>query len=264
VGDDALDNDGLEAPVPRWHGAITWAGLAAAGLILYELTNQPAVGVATLCLKFGWEDFKTAFWLRRVDPNRARGRACWWMCVAWGSLKVVGMALIMGPVVEFGAGVWQHFGNAGGHDRLVRAVTGAGYTLAVGMGLFSLATIRVIWLATGHRLRLWLHPSINRARRYESWPPYDFDGVWSPNDAAQLQENRLCIPWAVSTLVVVFASELIPQLIPGLKAAKWVPAALLLPIIFASIKLCGPITARNPGECWRPDEVTAPAGDPLQ
>src|SRR5205823_1721793 len=51
------------------------------GWALYELTTQPALGAVAVCLKFGWEDFRTARWLRRRDPNRRRGRACFWLYV---------------------------------------------------------------------------------------------------------------------------------------------------------------------------------------
>src|SRR5947209_18895965 len=68
-----------ERPGRGWHGPFTWTGLLAVGWVLYELTAQPAVGAVAVCLKFGWEDFRTALWLRRRDPDRRRGRACFWL-----------------------------------------------------------------------------------------------------------------------------------------------------------------------------------------
>src|SRR5262245_64316596 len=82
-------------PTRRWQGPFTWTGLLAVGWVLYELTAQPALGVSAICIKFGWEDFRTALWLQRRDPHRLRGRACLWLYIANGLLKMTGVALAM-------------------------------------------------------------------------------------------------------------------------------------------------------------------------
>src|SRR5438552_14652063 len=81
--------------VRRWHGAFTWTGLLVVGWALYELTTQPALGAVAVCLKFGWEDFRTARWLGRRDPDRRRGRAHFWLYAGNGLLKAAGVASVM-------------------------------------------------------------------------------------------------------------------------------------------------------------------------
>src|SRR5205807_7892047 len=87
--------DDERRPARRWHGAFTWTGLLVVGWMLYELTAQPALGAVAVCLKFGWEDFRTARWLRRRDPERRRGRACFWLYAGNGLLKTAGVAFVM-------------------------------------------------------------------------------------------------------------------------------------------------------------------------
>jgi hypothetical protein len=60
----ALDEYPDQQARSRWHTPLTWSALAALGLLVYELTAQPALGVSVLCLKFGWNDWRTALWLR--------------------------------------------------------------------------------------------------------------------------------------------------------------------------------------------------------
>ena len=53
----------------------TWLGLLALAWIIVELTHQPALGAVAVCLKFGWEDFRTARWLYNTDPQLWRRRS---------------------------------------------------------------------------------------------------------------------------------------------------------------------------------------------
>src|SRR4051812_6530610 len=77
-----------EPPSRRWPMPITWLGLMTVAWALYELTAQPVLGAMALCIKLGWDDFCTAFWLERRDPSPMRGRACFWLYVANGAWKV--------------------------------------------------------------------------------------------------------------------------------------------------------------------------------
>src|SRR5690606_5475257 len=73
----------------------------------YELTSQPSLAAMLLCLKFGWEDFRTGWWLRRTDPLRPRGAAGFWLYTSWGLWKAVLAALAMMVVVVVAE---AHFG----------------------------------------------------------------------------------------------------------------------------------------------------------
>src|SRR5437016_4928589 len=72
-----------EEDVPsRRRNFLSWPAVLAAGWLFYELTAQPNLGAAVVCAKFGWNDFRTAWWLRRVDPDRRRAWACFWFYLA--------------------------------------------------------------------------------------------------------------------------------------------------------------------------------------
>ena len=131
MGDGTFETDAVDEPSQGWRQAITWTGLLTAGYVLYEVTKQPAVGTAAVCLKFGWQDFRTARWLWRADPRRARGRACWWLYVGWGLMKVglvalgTNMAVVIGMIVVIVVidGLGLPFGGAW-MDRLVSSLAG--------------------------------------------------------------------------------------------------------------------------------------------
>jgi hypothetical protein len=87
------DDSGGEPP--RWRRPFTWVTLVAIGWVLYELTARPALGSVAVCIKFGWEDFRTALWLRRRDPYLLRGRACFWLHLASGLFRIASVAGLM-------------------------------------------------------------------------------------------------------------------------------------------------------------------------
>src|SRR5436853_170122 len=82
------------------NGALVWSTLALVAWVGFELTAQPAVVAAVVCSKVGWSDFLTAVWLRRCDPQRGRGRACSWFCLAAGVTKMVVAAFALTMVIS--------------------------------------------------------------------------------------------------------------------------------------------------------------------
>src|SRR5207302_5843758 len=63
---------------------------------LYTPSLHDALPISmVMCLKLGWDDFRTAFWLRRRDPSRRRGRACFWLYLANGFWKVSAIGLVV-------------------------------------------------------------------------------------------------------------------------------------------------------------------------
>ena len=93
-------------PRSRFAFLFSWTGLLMLGWLIYELTAQAALGVMALCVKFGWEDFCTAVWLRRKDPIRSRAKVGFWMYLASGLWKsaVTGIVLAMIVVAALGDG----------------------------------------------------------------------------------------------------------------------------------------------------------------
>src|SRR5947209_1697135 len=81
--------------------------MLAAGILVFELTKSPGLGAAIACTKFGWEDFLTARWLRRTDPDRRRGRTCFWLYVASGLWKCALTGIAVMFAVTFLAAAMQ-------------------------------------------------------------------------------------------------------------------------------------------------------------
>jgi hypothetical protein len=265
MGEEPLDSAD-EAPAPHWHVAITWSSLILAGLILYELTNQPAVGTAALCSKFGWEDFKTAQWLWRYDRRRLRGRACWWLYVAWGLWKIGIAGLGVNVLIVGGFSMFdlRRMGFAAVQlDRLLEPMKGAGIMLAVGMVLSAIATTSAVLIAVHGRVRLWLHGQVTRARRARYWPPYD---------PTRPTGNRIGALQLTSCVVICFVlvplgGRIVLWLLHVGGNLAWVPFAILLaafPTAFLWTLLSHRVTATSPEQCWALDELAASPDDPVE
>src|SRR5207245_7626741 len=84
-----------ERKVFQWRSPLTWSILIALGWLIYEVTAQPVLGAVVACLKFGWEDYLTGRWLRRVDPDRRRGQVCYHTYLAYGFLKIAVAAIFI-------------------------------------------------------------------------------------------------------------------------------------------------------------------------
>ena len=230
-----------EEQAPRsWRVHVRWSALFLLGWLLYEATSQPGLAAAVTCAKFGWSDWRVAWWLRRVDPDWRRGRTCFWFYLAFGLWKVAVMALLfMFLLVQLAA-------------ALAPAAVGVLAAAGVGFGLSFFMTYLSLWSALRNRIKVWLGaaPHLARTRRY--WPP------------ASGQHNAA--PFVtVTTLVItlwfaVFGAAQVGMVLgPG-------PATLVL---LALLALASPLTvfvlkylerrvfARNPEDCWPPDELGA-------
>src|SRR2546421_118232 len=140
-------------PARRWHGAFTWTGLLVVGWVLYELTAQPALGAVAVCLKFGWEDFRTARWLRRRDPDRGRGRACFWLYVGNGLWKtaLVALVILFAMVVAVRVAARRR-GQAPKQDWMDDVGVGTVLTMTAALTLSAVATVWALWLARRYRI----------------------------------------------------------------------------------------------------------------
>jgi len=158
-----------ESPRRRWRVPFTWLGLITVAWALYELTAQPALGAMALCVKLGWDDFRTAVWLGRRDPSRKRGRTCCWLYLANGAWKVTitaGLAceVILFVALERQGGRWAR--------QTEEVLLGSALTVGFGWLLSLLATLIAVWLAWRHGLKLWLHSAVHHAWHADCWPPH--------------------------------------------------------------------------------------------
>ena len=161
-----------DEPPPRRRPSMVLPALLAIGIVVYELTAQPGLGAAIACTKFGWDDFLTARWLRRRDPNRRRGRASFWLFVAAGLWKTAVTGVVVMFAVAFLDAAMRARPRAGQLAQPPSEVIGGALVAAfLGFSFSTLATGRAFLTALRSRVRLWIDGHVHRDRRADRWPP---------------------------------------------------------------------------------------------
>jgi hypothetical protein len=238
----------------RW-SFISWPLILVIAFLIFEVTNDPAFAALAMCLKFGWEDFRTARWLRKTDPDRGRGKACFWLYVAAGlwQTAVIGVAMVLLTVVV--QAIVQGNGQGQAAFGLISLLAGALAAIVFGFILSTVATGIALLCAKKYRIRPWLNGAVHFARRRGEWPP--FGG----------QSNRVMMV-VVSAAVVLccllmpvglwIATEALRQAFPPRILRQFasigavlcfivvLPAALLF--VF-DLRRRG-FFARHPADCW--------------
>ncbi len=153
-----------------WRPHLTWPALFLVAWLLYEATAQPGLAAVVTCAKFGWADLRAARWLRRVDPDRGRGRACFWFYLAFGMWKVAVLATAVMIAILF-LGSVVNGGRPGGGAAVTPVLGGVLLAAGVGFGLSFLTTYVAVWSALRHRVKVWLGSAPHRACAERFWPP---------------------------------------------------------------------------------------------
>jgi hypothetical protein len=259
------DTGTLDHETPSWRRqhVLTLPAILAVGWLIYEVTAQPALAAMAMCLKFGWDDYLTAHWLRRTDPDRNRGRACYWLYASSGLWKVaitgLGMILLILALVT----IIKVRGNQA--RQLLPMLAAAGFTLTIGFGLSALTSYYSVWLARKHRVRLWLNGAVARARQHNEWPPlYGWD-----NRVMVLMVTTMistCL-FLIPTVLVLFCLAF-DQVIPDRAKAAVLGVGMLISLMFVLpmfwLKLREMTFRRffagHPADCWGSEEVVAGDG----
>jgi hypothetical protein len=256
------DDSGGEPP--RWRRPFTWVTLVAIGWVLYELTARPALGSVAVCIKFGWEDFRTALWLRRRDPYPLRGRACFWLHLASGLFRIASVAGLMSIAFIALGHTFPARGLAAWRD-LLRVLCWTALTTFAGMSCSALSIGCAAVLAWRAGIKLWLGNETHRARQRGVWPPY--------------HSNHPMVNHYGSLLVIVFASMAIPLFLivfiafvllvvnknPNLLNGVLALLAFFLVVVGGPIVLLwsrdlfyNRLAAKQPGECWDCGDKSSP------
>jgi hypothetical protein len=240
-----------------------WSALLALGWVIYELTAQPNLGVVIVCAKFGWNDARTAWWLRRRDPNGARGWACFWFYLASGLWKMAITAVIATFAVGFLAGILEQ-GLANGRQGRPNPqpmppwLLGACLTALFGFLLSSLATLLALWMAWRHRVRFWLSSSVHGYRRRDAWPPYQID--WIPaNQGGRLLLTAVIVIATpiIVTLSILLGAALVHVFGPAGIAVCTLALMVVVPMLLLSLReaLKRRFIATVPWQCWSKEEA---------
>lgn len=243
MSDDFADTlrDSNDDAHSTWLPPLAWSLFILLAFLAFELTAQPAVSAVVLCCKVGWSDLRTGLWLRRRDPWPARGRACSWFCFAWGLAKISVVAIVSGMAIFVLVHAME--GNGPAPVKPPHSLIGVMLLLLTAIPVAAFLAAAGCIVARSHRIRVWIDPSLNRARENGHWPP-EFteirqDGL--SNRAAWARASMLGVLVALNlTLCVVLA--LVHQ--PVLAIVVGVTG------LSATITLCTNTVANNPVECW--------------
>jgi hypothetical protein len=262
MADEAFDLEQRAATSRQ--GRIIWPGLILLGWLLYELTAQPALAVTALCLKFGWEDFRTALWLRRRDPARGRAWAGFFLYLSSGLWKaaITAILLLIAYIVGMALAAPRNPGPGQAGVNLEQELIVASLTGLGGICLAMLTTALAVELAWSTRTKLWLNRSLRLARRADCWPPSDEAGG-GINRVGLLTLPVLIIAWLASLVVIIVvamrgnAQKDLQGLHIGIIMVGWF--AGIFGIYLMQNFLERRVFARSPAECWgsSPD---APSG----
>lgn len=234
---DVLD---AELPGRGWLEQISWGVMLPLGWLIYELTARPSFAIVVACAKFGWNDFLTAHWLLRTDPERGRGRTCFWFYIASGLWKVTVAAFITTGLILILMVVLN--GNP------PRGLIDAGLTAAIGISLLAVIPLIGVLNARVYKVKVWVDSSIHDCRRLAVWPP----------KATGFN----------STMGLLFPALLVPVVVTALVTFRLGIWSLLTCVLGEGLylwMLFRGVAAKQPAECWEtlatpePDAVESPA-----
>ena len=221
----------------QWH--IPWWLLLAVAIVVTEMTAHPAIGVAVFCLKFGLNDWRTAAWLCRVDPQPRRSHTIWWFLVGSGFLKIFLMSSIAFPVL---AGWWKAIAK-----QNVTAEVKVAMTIGLCGIFFSFVVNHIgMYLASRRRVRIWLNRQLHQFRDNNAWP-VRMSGTNRLRDLlnGSALPAILAFVMGIAFLIVFGIQKLFqPAITSGIVAAV---AGLILLGHRLSVKR---IVARSSMECW--------------
>jgi len=252
---------------------LAWPVLLALGWVLYEITAQPNVAIICICLKFGWDDFRTGFWLRRTDPVRSRAWACFWLSIGSGfwraaitaTIAIIASLWFFEPrqapqgAARPAAGNWVPWGQ------------GALLTAGVGFGLSALATYLALWLGLRNRIKFWLGSGVHRARRRNHWPPYEANsGLNEQNKGSGVIFTALILLDLLILLTVGILCAVVARPLPDIAlivivvlAGAGIPSLGALSILFQRDYIKRRLLASAPWQCWEASEPMKEAAQSL-
>lgn len=242
-------NDSTERRAGLWSDLFSWTGIFMVGWLIYELTTDASLSVVVLCLKFGWEDFKTGLWLRRRDPDTARGRTCFWIFLAWSLAKVAIAGAVSGCVIMvliFGS-------QQNGQPRsILNLLVEAFLSMLIGFVLSALATL--VALARAWRLghKIWVDRVVTESRLVDWWPPTS-QAFRRVNRTGRLVFNAfvhvyfmILVPGFYLLVDMIIQNRQMAAVITCVATLIFLPFGILSSRDFARKRLL----ANEPAECW--------------
>ena len=232
------------------HDRLVWLLLLGLAILLFELTAEPTLSATIAFGKFGWNDWKTARWLRRRDENRFRGRVCFWFYLSSAMWKIAVAPLVALVVLA----LLVAFLPMNPRPPMRQAITTSLLVTGCALGLLAITSSIAVAKALWQRRRVWVHFDLHRSRRLDVWPPQ------VSADSYQF-ENRARVVLVTSMIGTLYVggTALMAVLGPApqdnfTRAVMSITliAMLLGPLLigFAYAALIRTVIARHPWECW--------------
>jgi hypothetical protein len=241
-----------EAP-SRWRGLWSWLPLLV-GLIVFEVTADPMLGVALAFLKFGWDDLRAAAWIWRKDESRGRRRASVLFYEAYGLGKMALSSLLVAMAGFVVMATLFFRANPNPIAIVTQQVLGAMIVFTAStLGFVAISGLAILEAWHG-RARVWVGPEAYRAYKMGQWPPTS-GGVaprsWANRGRAIVLAFVMLMLWvaigAAYAIVERPARPLPPLGVTTLNAA-------FLGSLFAAARVGGKIRRRvlavSPEDCW--------------
>lgn len=215
----------------------SWGAMLTLGWLIYEITARPSCGVVVACAKFGWNDFLTAHWLLRTDPDQPRGRTCFWFYLANGLWKITiaaflatGLLLILMVALN---------------DNPPHMLIGVGMTAALGVTLLAVIPLIGVFNARWHNVRVWVDATVHESRQAGEWPPRP-SGI-------------------NATMGLLFPSLMVPIMLTALLTLHLGVVPMLVSVFSEGIfiwSLFRGVCAETPVECWASRDVPSLDDEP--
>lgn len=236
---------------------LSWPMLLLAGWLLYEFTAQPGLAALVFCAKFALADVRTAYWLRRVDPNRLRAEACFWAYLAYGLWKIAVMALVTMVLCGLVVGLVLAPLQGQPNNDFLMMLGGVLVAAVIGLGL-TLPTLYIaLRSARSNGLRIWFGEAATRARKGRFWPPHHHG--FNAGEAVVISCCGLPMfcSMFMGAVCLVEIEERFRLNIPinfGAVLNAMLSLFIFFAFLFGLYRYSRPVIARTPQDCWSLDE----------
>ncbi len=251
-----------ERRVSARNSKLAWFGVIALAVLAFEVTADPGLTVALGCLKFGWDEFRLARWLKRADPDRRRGRVCAWFYLAWGlwriSLVAIATAFILALVMLL---LEKQLGRVPGAAGPPPGFAGALMLSLCGFFFCSAVSSIAVVLALRNSIKIWVGPEVRWAKERNCWPPQDAaEGRYTSNRTKVILLSGLITIVVVGFFVVFLPLSFFLFPARGAQNKNSDQIILMFTLIFLTgvpmailmllEKLGNRMIAASPWDCW--------------
>ena len=228
-----------------------WPLLLMLAWLAFELTANATLSLVVACVNFGVNDFRSAWWLWRIDPRRPRARASAAFYVASGVWKTAMVPLLVAGTMAIVWALWSPNAMRPNHPGTIQLQKALFLgTFAAGLLVFLVAVAVVLALVA--RWRIWVHPNLHASRRQQIWPP-----VFLPTDQMRGNLAKPIVMTGLFTLVMI-GPPLMISVLSHLAIPRPMRTALNLGVVFgfpmfmvvALSLLRSRLFANSPWECW--------------